>query len=122
MMQYALTTLPLCLLLSACLPDEIKPFGNSNNVMRTEFLEHCQDLPENISRKRAGTLDKYCFCIFDKTMKGLTEEERTVAGFYLYGSSSEGYMERYPYDVQDAVDNMMTASQAIDHAVKSCRW
>ncbi|WP_371397937.1 hypothetical protein [Fretibacter rubidus] len=55
-------------------------------------------------------------------MKGLTEEERTVAGFYLYGSSSEGYMERYPYDVQDAVDNMMTASQAIDHAVKSCRW
>ena len=89
--------------------------------MRTEFLDHCQDRPEYTSRKRAGTLDKYCLCIFGKTMKGLTEEERIVAGFYLYGETSEGYLNRYKFDVQEAMNSMMPASRAIDKAVKSCR-
>lgn len=122
-MNYTLTiTLTLtCFLLSACSRGGEKSSSNSDTPMRTEFLDHCQDRPEYTSRKRARTLDKYCLCVFDRTMKNLTEEERIVAGFYLYGETSEGYLKRYPFNVQDAANGMMAASQAIDKAVKSCR-
>lgn len=120
-MQYVLTTTLICCLLAACSSGNERLFTKLNDPMRAEFMEHCQDRPEYTSRKRAGTLDKYCLCIFDKTMKGLTEEERIVAGFYLYGETSEGYQKRYPFDVLEAANSMMTASKAINKAVKSCR-
>jgi len=120
-MRYTLIAVLAGGMLHGCSASEDKPLSLSENPMRTEFLEHCQARPEYNSRKRAGTLDKYCRCIFDKTMKMLTEKERIAAGFYLYGETSEGYMDRYQVDIQDAVDGMMPASQAIGEAVKSCR-
>ena len=119
--QNVYTTIFLTSLLVACSPGNETIASKSNNPMRAEFLEHCQDRPEYASRKRAGTLDKYCLCVFDKTMKGLSEDERIAAGFYLYGGTSEGYLKRYPFNVQDAANGMMTASQAINKAVNSCR-
>ena len=119
-MQYVKTTTFFCCLLAACSPGDETLASKTDNPMRAEFLEHCQDRPEYASRKGAGTLDKYCLCVFDKTMKGLSEEERIAAGFYLYGETSEGYLNRYPIDVQAAATSMTAASQAIGKAVKSC--
>lgn len=120
-MRYALTTILTGFVFTACSASEGKTFSDFNDLMWTEFLEHCQARPEYISRKRAGTLDKYCLCVFDRTMKGLTKKERITAGFYLYGETSEGYMDRHSIDVQDVMHSMMPAAQAIDKAVKSCR-
>ena len=115
-MRYVLTMTIISGCLTACSSGD-----RVNDPMRAEFLEHCQTRPEYKARKRAGTLDKYCLCVFDKTMKDLTEEERIVAGFYLYGESSDDYLNRYPIEVNKAGNIMATASQAIDKAVKSCR-
>jgi len=119
-MRYALIVILTGLLFGACTAPHDKASTTVNYPMRTEFLQHCQARPEYASRKRAGTLDKYCLCVFDKTMEGLTEKERIAAGFYLFGEASEDYIDRYPIDIMDAMDAMMPASEAISKAVKSC--
>lgn len=106
--------------LAACSPGADTRLDAHDTPMRAEFLKHCKARPEYTSLKRAGTLETYCACVFDKTMNSLPEDAWVVAGFYLYGETSEGYMDRHPFDVQDAAEHMGTAAQAIGNAVKSC--
>lgn len=92
----------------------------SKSAMRVEFMNSCLNRPEYVARKRAGTLDPYCSCIFNKTMKGLSQEEQITAGFYLYGETHTEFRERLKTSPINP-ESMMPATQAIDKAVKVCR-
>ena len=88
--------------------------------MRAEFMESCAARPEYVSKRRDGTIDRYCGCVFDRTMKGLTEEQRILAGFYLYGEQSEAFKSRYEMN-PDSLQYMGVVSKAIGNAAKVCR-
>ncbi len=88
--------------------------------MRPEFMASCDARPEYASRKREGTLPEFCQCIFDSTLKDLSDPERIIAGIYLYGESDPDYAKRYEMAVPDGA-MMAAASVAIDRAVKRCK-
>lgn len=94
-------------------PDEL-------SVMRVEFMESCQARPEYIRKKRAGTLDKHCNCIFKTTMHGLPEDEQRTAAIYLYGETHEAFLERFRAD-PPPTDAMPAAVKAVAKAAKVCR-
>ncbi|WP_026942785.1 hypothetical protein [Hellea balneolensis] len=93
---------------------------NITVLMRTEFMEACQAKPEYLRKRRNGTIEKHCKCIFKEAMKGLSDEERIVAGFYLYGEQHEGFKKRLHNRPPD-LDAMVPAVKAIGRAAKKCR-
>ena len=107
-------------------PDTTAPSTQVDNadLMQEEFMESCRARPEYVSRKRAGTLDKYCKCIFDVTMRGLTDPERAFAGFYLYGEQHEAFQTRFTARFKDApfdAEAMGAAVKAVGRAAETCR-
>lgn len=107
---------------AACAGDTPSSQMDSANqyLMRQEFMTNCQARPEYISQKRAGTLDRLCTCIFDKTMHGLSEEEQVTAGFYLYGETHDSFRERLKTKPINP-DTMMPAAEAVGKAARLCR-
>jgi len=96
-----------------------KPPGELSK-MRTEFIDHCQNRPDHKAKKRAGTLEKYCSCIFKTTMRGLTQNEQLIAAFYLYGEKDDAFRQKIQTQTPN-FDGMGTAAEAIEKAVKRCR-
>ena len=98
--------------------DENDPFSMSN--MRAKFYDRCQNRIEYQSKKRAGTLDKHCKCIFDRTMRGLSKDEQRIAAGYLYGNNDEAFREALRSDPPD-LDAMPAAVEAVGRAAQKCR-
>lgn len=111
----ALLSLSALLVFSACSETQ-----DISDPMRTEFLSACEARPEYERKRRDGTIDRYCGCLFDRTMKGLTEDQRILAGFYLYGEQSEAFKTRYTLS-PDLMEHIGLVSKAIDRAAKTCR-
>ena len=66
---------------------------------------------------------KYCACVYDQTLKGLTEDEAMTARFYLLGQSGIDVKNRREFvdrDITVVADTMGIASRALGEAVKAC--
>ena len=101
--------------LSAC---SASKNNSANDPFRQEFVTACPNQP-TYQRHTPKQMNRYCGCIYDKTMKGLSEAEQKVARFYLFGQSGIDMKSRAEYRDMD-LSAMGTASAAIGHAVKSC--
>ena len=85
---------------------------------RAEMMAVCT---QNQIERRAkpNRAEKYCACLYDETMKDLSEAERHVARFYLLGQSGIDTKNRNEFKTMD-VTAIGTASAAIGAAVKAC--
>jgi len=90
------------------------------SMLQTEFMKSCRARPEYISKRRAGTLDKHCTCVFKTTMRGLSEDEQRTAALYLYGESNDGFRKRYQENPPN-LDAMPGAVNAVAKAAQRCR-
>lgn len=96
--------------------------NSSNDPYRVEYLAACESRP-NMKSKDVDKVKKYCRCIYDKTMKGLSDEEIMTARFYLMGQSGIDVEAREDFtsrDITIVANTMMPASNAIGDAVKAC--
>lgn len=88
-----------------------------------EFLVACTAEPNNTPSGFYGsdkiTPDTYCACIFDTTMRGLSEDEKLVAAFYLLGQSGIDTRNRPEFRQIDPMA-MMAGSEAVGRAVNRC--
>lgn len=113
-------------IVSCAAEQNVGPLPAANNdpfsmpTMRANFYDRCQNRIEYQSRKRTGTLDKHCKCIFDKTMRGLSKDEQRIAAGYLYGNNDEAFREALRSDPPD-LDAMPAAVEAVGRAAKRCR-
>ncbi len=93
--------------------------------LREAFLDACQVNPDQVRIEEQSngrvTTESYCKCAYDKTMRGLSEQERSTAAFYLLvqvGVDERDAKRRLP-----AIDYsaMGAASAAIGRMTQQCR-
>lgn len=89
-------------------------------LMHGEFMDSCRLRPEYARKKKAGTLDTHCACIFKTAMSGLSEDEQLVTAFYLYGEQHEAFRARLS-EIKPNYDAMPAAVKAVGRAAKKCR-
>ncbi len=109
-----ITALLGTLALTACMPAEPK-----DDPLRTEFVEACMGRIEY----RAMQPDKrsaYCKCGYDRTLSGLSEEEKKFARFYLLEQVGVDAGSKQLITKPD-MDAMLKASKAIGQAVRRCK-
>jgi|GEM_PF-3268296 len=108
-------TLGLIHLTAACGTETVSP---SKDPAKAEMIAACIEYP---SYKRRGPerAARYCSCVYDNTMRGLTEEEQLVARFYLLGQIGINTRERDEYKKMD-ISVIGTAANAIGEALKRC--
>lgn len=93
--------------------------SNAYKLMRSEFMDSCRVRPEYARRKKTGTLDNHCKCIFKTAMTGRSEDEQMTIAFYLYGEKNKAFQDRFRANPPD-LDAMVPAVKAIEKAVKKC--
>lgn len=101
-----------------CSPGSDGPVSKTSDPYRAEFMTACQNKPEYKSRD-AAKVKKNCSCIFDQTMKDLTEAEKLTATFYLYAQSGIKVQDREDFKNM-AGNTMAAASAAVGKAVRTC--
>jgi hypothetical protein len=62
----------------------------------------------------------YCECGYDKTLSGLSEEEKQIARFYLLGQVGGDVKSRFIVGQPD-IQTLLKVSNAIGNAGKRCR-
>lgn len=97
--------------------------GASEDPLRTEFLAICQVSPDQVrieaqSQGRIKTAD-YCACVYDKTVRGLSDAEAKVAAFYLMSPVGASQADLQKFRDMD-LTAMGAASEAIGKAAKRC--
>jgi len=110
--------LALGFLVSSCSDSAPTP----NDPYRAEFLPACAAQKAYQSRP-AEKVKTHCACVYDRALKGLTEEEAMTARFYLFGQSGIDVKTRDDFTSRDmtvVADTMVPASNAIGQAVKAC--
>ena len=101
--------------LSAC----SNPHANApDDPNRREIVTACSEQKIYRSKPTEKT-QRYCGCIYDKTMKNLTADEQLVARFYLGGQIGLNFKDRPEFKSMD-ISAMGTASEAIGKAVAKC--
>ena len=112
-MKSKTTGIILTLLISACTANTA-----DQDLHRQELVDACINSPSYKNRK-PETASRHCACVYDKTMKGLTDAERLVARFYLSGQVGLNVKDREEFKSMD-VGAMGKAAQRIGVAVQAC--
>lgn len=110
----SITLFLVAIVLSSCKPAELK-----DDPIRVEFVEACKGRIEYKSmkpNKRAA----YCECGYDKSIGGLSDEEKQFARFYLLAQVGVEVQSRRFIDKPN-MQAMVKASKAIGNAVKRCK-
>ena len=116
--NFKIYTALLAMVLTACSPSD----STSNDPFRTEYLAACEN-QSFYKRKPVDKVQKYCRCVYDKTLRGLSDDEKMAARFYLMAQSGIDVQNREEFTSIDpvvAADSMVPASNAIGEAVKAC--
>ncbi len=97
--------------------------GAPDDPLRTEFLALCQGSPDQVrietqSQGRVKTAD-YCACVYDDTVRGLSDAEAKVAAFYLMSQVGASQADLQKFRDMD-LNGMVAASEAIGKAAKRC--
>ncbi len=101
-------------ILSACAAEQTAPA----DPHRQEMINACPEKREYKSRD-PERVKRYCGCVYDNAMKGLSEAEQSAAKFYLLGQTTD-IQNRPEFKTMD-LDAMGPASEAIGKAVEVCR-
>ena len=99
--------------ISACDPEAPK-----NDPVRTKFIAGCDGLKPYQSMKPEKRIAR-CKCIYDKTLRGLTDEEKRYARFYLLVQAGLEAEARKLLSMPN-MDAIVKSSNAIGAAVKQC--
>lgn len=104
---------------AACMLIVCKPVAQEHDGYRTEFMTACEGLNAYRTMQPAKR-GAYCACTYDRTLQGLSAEEKQFARFYLLAQSGLDVQSRRLIDKPEA-KAMFVASQAIANAVQRCR-
>lgn len=100
----------ILLVLTACAPAEKSP-----NPMRTEFMKSCPQQKPYVNRD-TDRVTRYCRCIYDKYTKGLQEDEKLIAQFYLMSQFGVDVQARPEFKNMD-VDKVMIVINKMNRGV-----
>lgn len=101
------------LILAACEQEAVK-----DDPVRAEFLPACEGMAAYGSmepKKRTA----HCACVYDKTMSGLSDEEKQVARFYLLEQAGLDAQSRNLVN-ESNLQAIGKAANSIGEAVKRC--
>lgn len=97
--------------------------ASAEQPFQAEFQTACEsnsnDTPKGFTLTGELTREKYCKCIFKNAMRGLTDEEKKVAAFYLLGQSGVDLKNRREFKTIDPMA-MGGGAQAVGKAVQRC--
>jgi hypothetical protein len=108
-----LILLLLMMTAAACNPAE-----NENDPIRVEFISGCEGLRAYSSMK-PDRRTSMCKCIYDTAMRGLSEQEKNGARFYLLEQAGIDAKSKNLVSISD-LNVMGTAAKAVGDAVKQC--
>lgn len=90
-----------------------------DDPVRIEFVQACEGRIENqIMKPKIRTT--HCECAYDKTMSGLSNEEKTLASFYLLAQVGVDVNSR-DWGSKLNMQHMKKVSAAIGNAGKQCK-
>ena len=95
------------------------PVATADEPLRKEFAEACFQLAAHRTTKPARR-KPYCSCIYDSTMRGLSNEVRPFAQFYLLQQVGIDARSKNLIDTPE-IGAMVKASHAIGAATRRCR-
>ena len=104
--------------MTACSPSSERPNAPSNDPYRAEAMTACPMQRSYVNRD-PDRVRKYCACVYDQTMKSLTEPEKMTARFYLLNQMGVDTRTREAFKTLD-LTTAGTSSAAIGRAVKKC--
>ena len=96
-----------------------KPASVADDSVRTEFVAACMARVEYRSMETIRRT-AYCECGYDRTMSGLSDNEKPYAQFYLLSQVGIDVRKRKLISKPD-MQAMIKASKAIGRAVAQCR-
>jgi len=97
--------------------------ATAEQPFQAEFQAACenqsQSAPPGFTLTGEYTREKYCKCIFNTAMRGLTDDEKKVAAFYLLGQSGVKVDHRPEFKTMDpmAIGN---GAAAVGRAAERC--
>lgn len=109
-----LITLLASLALVAC-----TPAADKNDPYRIKALAACK-IYKAYQRMPLEKRLAYCACVYDKSLSGLSKQEKQVARFYLLAQLNVDVKSMNLLDPPPPMQSMMKASNAIGAAVKRC--
>lgn len=120
-MRAMLTALIFCASLAAC--NNAPSASFEPEPYSAQFASACIAHPQRTREIRRDDglkrVSQYCTCIFDKTMAGLTDDEKQAARFYLFAQVNIDVKSMAEFKSMN-LSATGVASQAIGKAVAAC--